>query len=534
MQAGTLLFHIDPATYEAQVALARAQVLQAQAQLGQARRTEARARQLAQSGASSQATLEDAASSRELAEAQVAAAEAQLQTATLSLDYATVEAPVAGVTSLEQVPEGSLLSTGDLLTRISRLDPVYVNFSAADKEAASIRELVESGQLQGASSPSDLTVTLMFGDGETYGQTGTIDFTSTTINSQTGTILSRAVLPNPDSRLLPGQFVRLQLEGLSIEDAIELPTEALMQGPQGTFVYTLNDENVAEVQPGRRRPRARRLHRHLRGPLPMATRSSSRASSRFARVPRSIRSRQPRRPMPTRNRAETDRICARMRPPPRRPLTAEASEPVAAEPAAAHDRPTATRRMASSRVRSSVPSTRRTTRSLPMPEARRRNRPHGCPAGAADRPARWCRRPSRHQRRRRVGGVRPMNARFFVDRPIFAAVISILITLGGLLSISALPIEQYPQLVPPQVQVRATYPGASAETIAQTVSAPIEQQINGVEDMLYMQSTNSSTGTATITVTFASGTDPDQATINVNNRVQQANASLPRRCSASA
>ncbi|HEX2018925.1 MAG TPA: efflux RND transporter permease subunit [Aurantimonas sp.] len=121
-----------------------------------------------------------------------------------------------------------------------------------------------------------------------------------------------------------------------------------------------------------------------------------------------------------------------------------------------------------------------------------------------------------------------MNARFFVDRPIFAAVISILITLGGLLSITALPIEQYPELVPPQVQVRAAYPGASAETIAQTVSAPIEQQINGVEDMLYMQSTNSSTGSATITVTFASGTDPDQATINVNNRVQQANASLPQ------
>jgi hydrophobe/amphiphile efflux-1 (HAE1) family protein len=121
-----------------------------------------------------------------------------------------------------------------------------------------------------------------------------------------------------------------------------------------------------------------------------------------------------------------------------------------------------------------------------------------------------------------------VNARFFVDRPIFAAVISILITLGGLLSITALPIEQYPELVPPQVQVRAAYPGASAETIAQTVSAPIEQQINGVEDMLYMQSTNSSTGSATITVTFASGTDPDQATINVNNRVQQANASLPQ------
>ncbi|MAU97224.1 MAG: hydrophobe/amphiphile efflux-1 family RND transporter [Fulvimarina sp.] len=120
-----------------------------------------------------------------------------------------------------------------------------------------------------------------------------------------------------------------------------------------------------------------------------------------------------------------------------------------------------------------------------------------------------------------------MNSRFFVDRPIFAVVISVIITLGGVLALNALPIEQYPQLVPPQVVVTASYPGASAETLAQTVSAPIEQQINGVEDMIYMQSTNSSTGTASIAVTFASGTDPDQATINVNNRVQQATASLP-------
>ncbi|RZL51521.1 MAG: hydrophobe/amphiphile efflux-1 family RND transporter, partial [Variovorax sp.] len=110
---------------------------------------------------------------------------------------------------------------------------------------------------------------------------------------------------------------------------------------------------------------------------------------------------------------------------------------------------------------------------------------------------------------------------------VFAAVISIVIVLAGVMGLRALPIEQYPQLVPPEVVVTATYPGASAETLAQTVSAPLEEQINGVEDMIYMKSTNSSSGSASVTVTFQSGTDPDQATINVNNRVQQAVSSLP-------
>ena len=105
-----------------------------------------------------------------------------------------------------------------------------------------------------------------------------------------------------------------------------------------------------------------------------------------------------------------------------------------------------------------------------------------------------------------------MNSRFFVDRPVFASVISIVIFLAGIMGMRALPIEQYPELVPPEVVVAAAYPGASAETLPQTVSAPLEEQINGVENMIYMQSTNSSSGTASVTVTFASGTDPDQAT----------------------
>ncbi|MGN6777055.1 efflux RND transporter permease subunit [Rhizobium sp.] len=118
-------------------------------------------------------------------------------------------------------------------------------------------------------------------------------------------------------------------------------------------------------------------------------------------------------------------------------------------------------------------------------------------------------------------------SRFFVDRPVFAGVLSVLIVVAGLIGLRALPISEYPEVVPPSIVVRATYPGANPTVIAETVATPLEEQINGVEGMLYMSSQATSDGVLNVTVTFKLGTDPDKAQQLVQNRVSQAEPRLP-------
>src|SRR3954454_20240756 len=120
-----------------------------------------------------------------------------------------------------------------------------------------------------------------------------------------------------------------------------------------------------------------------------------------------------------------------------------------------------------------------------------------------------------------------MISAIFIDRPRFAMVIAVVMTLAGLLALTRIPVAQYPQITPPEVQVSASYPGASAQVVSDSIAATLEDQVNGVEDMIYMSSSSTNTGAYSLTVTFAVGTNPATAQVNVQNRIAQAAARLP-------
>jgi membrane fusion protein (multidrug efflux system) len=248
VKQGDVLFRIDPRPYQA--ALDRAT-----AQLGQARATETqneenykRVQELIGRGVATQKQMEDAQAARDLSKAAVEAASADLATADLNMEYTVIRAPASGPTMLTSPAEGTLVQAQQtLLTTIWQLDPAYVNFSITDSEYRAFQSFqADRGK---PLSDADVWVKLRYGDGTTYPVDGKVNVSSETVDQRTGTLQIRAIFPNPDGAILPGQFVRVVIGGITLPNAFVIPSKAVSQGPQGPFVYLVNDKNAAEVKP---------------------------------------------------------------------------------------------------------------------------------------------------------------------------------------------------------------------------------------------------------------------------------------------
>ena len=241
VRQGDVLFRIDPEPYRAAVAQARAELGVAQARLEEARRQRDRIVPLFEKNATSQRQRDEAVSQFEVAQANVEAARARLRTAELDLGYTDVRAPISGLTSREVRSEGSLVTAGtesSLLTRIVQTDPVYVEFSLPESEAATIRR-----------TPDPLVVKLMLDGGQVDAVTGRLSFVDTSVEPGSGTVRARAVFDNADRRIVPGQFVRVRIEGVAERNAISVPRRAVMSSVQGTFVWVVGPGNVVELRP---------------------------------------------------------------------------------------------------------------------------------------------------------------------------------------------------------------------------------------------------------------------------------------------
>lgn len=251
VQQGQVLFRIDPRPYQAALGQAKGALAQAQARYRQTERDLKRIRELQKKGFASESELDRYVSDFEQAKADVEAARANVDAKQIDLNYTTVTAPISGMASKEIRSEGSLVAANDpgssLLTKLTQLDPVYVNFAYPDTAAASLNDGIKSGRLI---MPKDgkLSAELRFGDGSKYPIEGVVDFTDSFVNTGTGTVNARAVVPNPRNLLIPGQFVRVLIKGVTRKDSVTLPERALSQGPRGTFVYVVDKDGFARVR----------------------------------------------------------------------------------------------------------------------------------------------------------------------------------------------------------------------------------------------------------------------------------------------
>jgi membrane fusion protein, multidrug efflux system len=247
VKQGQSLFTIDPAPFHAALARAQADVAAAEARFEQAQRNAARMKPLYAEKAVSQKEHDDAVSAEAITAADVKAAKARLTEARLNLEYTRVESPISGVTTRAMPSEGTLVSGPNvLLTSVVQVDPIWVNFGIPDNDQARLQKEAQAGRL---SIPKQFEVELRLADGSLYPTKGKLNFSDIRIAPATGTREARAEVPNAQGALRPGQFVRVILKGATIPNAVTIPQRAVLEGPQGKFVYIVNDKSQAEPRP---------------------------------------------------------------------------------------------------------------------------------------------------------------------------------------------------------------------------------------------------------------------------------------------
>jgi len=246
---GQSLYTIDPAPFAAAVLRAEADVAGAEARLAQARKNAARLKPLYADNAVSQKEYDDAASAEAIGDADLKAAQARLTEARLDLLYTKVEAPISGIAGRSLRSEGTLVSGADvLLTSVTQIDPIWVSFGVPDNDQLRINSELAAGRLE-LPKGGGYEVSLKLADGTVYSQPGRINFSDVRVSGATGTTDTRAEIPNPKGVLRAGQFVRVTLKGAVRPNAVVLPQRAVLEGPQGKFVYVVGAGSKAEPRP---------------------------------------------------------------------------------------------------------------------------------------------------------------------------------------------------------------------------------------------------------------------------------------------
>lgn len=246
VEQGTPMFSIEKAPYEVELQRAKSDLSSAEATYNSARRDWQRVENLFSDGAISARERDQAQSTFEHAEAELEAAQATVRDAELRYNYTDISAPIEGVAGRERVSVGNLISEGEILATITRLDPLYVSFSVAENDIAA-RYLLQNTAIDG-SRENNPTARLVLQDGTVHPMEGYIDYVSRVISSATGTIEARAVIPNPDMDLLPGQFVRVQLPRIDVANAIAVPQRAIVQSGRRSVVYIVDANDSIQVR----------------------------------------------------------------------------------------------------------------------------------------------------------------------------------------------------------------------------------------------------------------------------------------------